>query len=283
MEPYFEPNNTKLDKSIIGELRAVNCDSIFLKHRLLNNPNPFQEIELGFEPYNVCPINSDYLCVTYPNNGKIDILSKDYQIVSSIDKIKSASLNSPRGIAFSSNQLVICDSFSHRLIVTDLNLEKLEIFGKYGSGESAEFYSPFDAIYNNGFLYVCDTGNKRVIKFTDNFAYLRAFSLDYFPIQIMILSSLVIIRDDKNYLNFHYLDTFKRKKKSKNKGISGIVDKCVYQIDKNFVYFYDSDSNLSSKSRINCTYEFNNGCTCVFNKDIVITSNSKLILIKNLF
>ena len=154
--------------------------------------------------------------------------------------------------------------------------------GKYGTGIS-EFYSPFDALYQNSFLYVCDTGNKRIQKFTSDLAYLRSFKLDYFPIQMLILNNLAIIRDDKNYLHFHYLETFKLKRKSISKGLAGILGKSIYQIDKDFVYFYDSDANLTSKTKLYSDYEFDKGVTCVFNKDIIITNQTKLVLIRNLF
>jgi hypothetical protein len=282
-KPHFELNETKLDESIIGKLFPVNCDSVFLKHRIITNRNPFFEIKLGFEPYGVCPLNNEYLCISYPNNGKIDILSKSYELVSSIDRIKGALLNFPRGISTDLNSLVICDSFCHRLIITDTKFDKLIILGKYGTGNS-EFYSPFDATFHdNRFLYVCDTGNKRIQKFTSDLAYLRSFKLDYFPIQMIILNNLAIVRDDKNYLYFHYLETFKLKRKSTSKGIAGILGKSVYQIDKNCAYFYDYDANLTSKTKFKSDYEFDKGATCVFNKDVIITSNGKLILVRNLF
>ena len=244
--------------------------------------NAFREKKLDFDdPYGVCSVNSEYLCITYPSEGKMQIFSKDYELIATFEKVMSALLNCPRGVATNNlNQLIICDSYCHRLIITNFKFEELNIFGKYGNGPS-EFYSPFDVLYHNSFLYVCDTGNKRIQKFTDNFGHLHSFKLEYHPLQIMILSDLAIIRDDKNYLNFHYLDTFKFKRKSRTKGLSGLIGKRVYQIDSDYVYFYDSDANLCSKSKIEKFIDFDKGNTCIFRKDIVITCKNRLLLIEN--
>ncbi len=193
----------------------------------------------------------------------------------------NAALNCPRGVATDNrNQLIICDSYCHRLIITDLKFKELKILGRFGTG-SAEFYSPFDVLYHDTFVYVCDTGNKRIQKFTDNFGHLHSYQLNFHPVQIIIIDQLVVIRDDNNFLNFHDFNTFKLIKTSNTKGVIGIIGKRLYQIDKKYIYFYDSKGNLNSKTKIDTDFEFNNGNACIFRKDIVVTAKDKLFFIEN--
>lgn len=274
-------NDCELDESIIGKVYITSCNTLFLKHKLLTCANPFNFIKFQSEAYGTCVIG-DKLCISFPDYGKLCIFSPGFRLLSIVYKVMDVTFNCPRGLTSNNcNDIVICDSYCHRLLICDYEFETIRILGKYGKN-TAEFYSPLDALFHDQHLYVCDTGNKRIQKFTDNYGFLRQFQFNFQPIQIKIISKLAIIRDEVGFLRFYDLDSFYFLKKSTTQGIIGVLDECMYQIDTDYVHFFDCDGNLNSTIKVN-KLKHNYGSSCVFNKSFVVTGNeNKLYVIEDL-
>ena len=74
-------------------------------------------------------------------------------------------LNCPRGIAICrDSDVIVCDD--HKITVYTMRGEKKRQFGSYGKGKG-QFSNPYGvALDRDGCIYVSDTGNQRIQKFT---------------------------------------------------------------------------------------------------------------------
>ena len=82
-------------------------------------------------------------------------------------------LNWPKGIAISrDSDVIVCDD--HKITVYTMRGEKIRQFGSEGKGKG-QFSNPFGvALDSDGCIYVSDTGNKRIQKFTFDGQYINS-------------------------------------------------------------------------------------------------------------
>ena len=84
-------------------------------------------------------------------------------------------LNWPKGIAISrDSDVIVCDS--HKITVYTMRGEKKRQFGSEGKGKG-QFSSPWGvALDSDGCIYVSDTGNQRIQKFTFDGQYIKSIN-----------------------------------------------------------------------------------------------------------
>ena len=78
------------------------------------------------------------------------------------------------------------------------------MFGKYGSGEGEfEFSDPRDVtVDSQGYIYVTDSGNHRVQKFSPKYEYISSFSTEGLDEGQMVYPSGITVDDRDNlYIN----------------------------------------------------------------------------------
>ena len=84
-------------------------------------------------------------------------------------------LNHPRGIATSrDSDVIVCDS--HKITVYTMRGEKKRQFGSEGKGKGQFSYPSGVALDSDGCIYVSDTNNRRIQKFTFDGQYIKSVS-----------------------------------------------------------------------------------------------------------
>lgn len=69
----------------------------------------------------------------------------------------------PRGMVWVADQLHVCDSWNHRIVVLDQDGAFVSTYGSHGSGDGM-LESPSDlAVDEAGRIWVCDQGNNRIV------------------------------------------------------------------------------------------------------------------------
>ena len=82
----------------------------------------------------------------------------------------------PADVAVADDRLYVCDLKAHQIVVLDKASGKvLSRFGKVGSKDGELFYPTNIALSPDGHLYVTDTGNYRVQKFTLDGRHVRSY------------------------------------------------------------------------------------------------------------
>ena len=118
--------------------------------------------------------------VVDPTEGKYVVISSD--LIFGVEQTNPIILNAPRAIAFASDgSLYVTDSRNNRILHIDQQGQVLNEWGSYGDGVSApagdgNFNEPWGvAVGPDGSVYVTDTWNHRIQKFTADGRFLKAW------------------------------------------------------------------------------------------------------------
>ena len=117
-------------------------------------------------PHGVAINSSGVVYVTDKYNHRVQLFTADRQFISSFGSEGSqhGQLFLPRGICVDSTNTVYVTDSNHRVSVYTSSGQFIKCFGTQGSGEGELDYPKGVAVDNTtGALYVCDTGNHRVV------------------------------------------------------------------------------------------------------------------------
>ena len=150
-------------------------------------------------PCGVAISHDGHILVT--DNHRLQKLTFEGDYVKSVGSSKTGNgrlkFNYPTGITVhpTTGQIFIADIFNDRIQVLNKNLTYSHSFGKEGSSPE-QFNGPYDVTFDNeGYLYVADSGNHCIKKFTSTGQYISTFGSN--PGQIKYPTSIII---DNNLL-----------------------------------------------------------------------------------
>ncbi len=109
--------------------------------------------------------------------GKIYVVEKDKGIIQILDNdlnpINEIKFDGgkPGGIALSKDMIYITDSENHQLVSMDRKGNIIKKVGELGRGEY-QFYIPSKMEYDNGNLYIVDSGNQRLVIYDKDLVYI---------------------------------------------------------------------------------------------------------------
>lgn len=125
---------------------------------------------------------------TYSNDAKFQYSPNAFYPVQNYESFGSADLNKPQDLKVdkTNGDICIADTGDNRVVVlkSDFSLKKILTQFTDGSGKSQTFSGPKGVFIDNQYLYVCDTGNKRIVIFDKAFrfvSYVNAPSASSMP------------------------------------------------------------------------------------------------------
>ena len=96
------------------------------------------------------------------DNSRVQVMDSSGQFVGMFDQEGEGKLSHPTALHIADKYVYVSDWSSHRIAVYKTSGQYVTSFGRHGEGEG-EFSSPFCITSCiNGFIYVCDSNNKRV-------------------------------------------------------------------------------------------------------------------------
>lgn len=132
------------------------------------------------------------------------------------------------------DKLYICDYSHDRIFVTDLELNHILHTIESNEYRSNQFCDPYGIYFYAGYLYLCDSHNKKIQKLTSNLVYKKSYKLDYSPRQIKITNNIACIRPlDQCCMYFYELHTFEVK--FRYDGHNGSIN----ELNSYFYEYYD--------------------------------------------
>ncbi|HON82638.1 MAG TPA: stalk domain-containing protein [Caldisericia bacterium] len=133
--------------------------------------------------------------VTDTGNSRIQVFDDKSNYLFSFGKDR---LTSPIDAYIYGNKIYVTDFEISKIIVFDLNGKYITEFGKRGTNVS-EFDGPLGiCLDNNGNIFVCDSKNKRVQIFDNNFVYKKTIQMDGAPCDIFVANDKKIYISDYN-------------------------------------------------------------------------------------
>ena len=198
-----------------------------------------------------------------PNNNLLTANNNDkclieydhcFNVIKRIDRINGDSF-CPYGISLNpeNKHLFISDKDNNRIIMTDLEFNKIKAFGSFGVMDD-KFNSICGICFQNGYLYVCDNLNKRIVILTKDLEFVQILEVDYMPWTIKSSNSMLAV-EAGNYpgLYFYSIKDFVLKHKFDH-GFCRIseINSKFYEFDKNSksVYCYDQKGNLITEVKV---------------------------------
>lgn len=120
--------------------------------------------------------------VNYDKMTIIEQISRTYKVWPNFYLDETLGVLHPSNMSFDKDgNIYYADKYEHNIKLFSPNGEIIGVWGESGSGEG-EFILPSSvAIDSSGFIYVSDTGNKRIQKFSQDMVYLGYFTVDFIP------------------------------------------------------------------------------------------------------
>ena len=153
-------------------------------------------------------------------------------------------INKPYGIAVHKGKIVICDTFTHGLVIIDMTSNTFTPFIPTGKGELKMPVNCF--IDDTGYLYVADSDRKQIVVFDENHKYVTSFGEkdNFKPVDVFVKGDKIWVTNLLGhqvhvYTNdsvFELLNTFPKVNKDNPKSLFSptsifITDNQVYVTD----------------------------------------------------
>ena len=152
------------------------------KPKLLQLKNYSMTLEItkpAMEPWGVCPIGDNKICVSDRKTNSLIIFDKSgKKLVSSSDSNKTANgkLFEPTGLAFHNGNIYVADSGNNRIAVFDDKAVFKFSFGKEGT-EEGQFFRPVGiCVTKDGKIVVAQVDNSCVQIFSSNGKFLKKYT-----------------------------------------------------------------------------------------------------------
>ena len=149
-----------------------------------------------------CDGNNDY-----SDSKLITLHDENYNVIKKIEEINCQSISKIEEISVNEEKR---ERSKYRIIVTDFELNFIKYFGSQDRRGDNKFDHPSSICFKNGFLYVCDSLNRRIHKFDQHLKLIKMLILEYKPWQLTVFNSELAVRSrdestyvyDINSLNF---------------------------------------------------------------------------------
>jgi len=184
IQMFFKEKSFIVDKSVLGTLEP----SINVSENLIIN-----EIKLDYNPYSLCCLPKNRILVSDYINNQLLVYDENFKLYKTIKKIDNMLLF-PLGISTDGvDKIYVCDHKNNRIILVDLKFKLKSSFGAKGSGNS-ELFNPYDVFYFNSNVLICDFGNKRIQKLTEDLVFVSSLKLVYEPHQVRAANNRLFVR-----------------------------------------------------------------------------------------
>lgn len=280
----FIPSDLKINSDMIGcfSKKTLTCEKI---KEILRKGKYVKSIDLNINPYSICSLpNATLLCCSSSN---INIFDKKLQLVKTVSNIDGQPISSLTATTNERDRIYLTDYRYHRVIMTDLDLNKIKTTGALGTGPN-QYNNPYGIAFYKGNIYVCDYGNKRVQKLTENLDYIRLYPLDFCPLQVKVANDNLLIRSNsESTIRLYDIETFTLKQKYD--GHNGYIS----EINSNFyeyysanrkLYFYDQNGSLNdefqSNGFLNLFTGIYDGCIVILDGNLLLSSYSSKKIIQ---
>jgi DNA-binding beta-propeller fold protein YncE len=127
-------------------------------------------------PYGIAIDKDDNVYVSDTAQKCVNVYNSDGDLTSSVLKVGNEIISNPTGLAIDQarNRLLIVDSRSHKIFISDLDqLDKGISFGNKGDGDSEFYFPSYVAVDKQGSIYVADTLNFCVKIFDKDQKFIR--------------------------------------------------------------------------------------------------------------
>ncbi len=244
----FKVANDVIDDGILGKFQfnSINVQEIF------KNPNPVI-IDVNVSSCEIYVLPNNMLLSANLSEKSLTLYDEKFNLIKTIMQIDGEDL-SPYGISMNEeHKLYISNRDQHRILMTDLEFNKIKMFGSKGNGNN-QLNNPYGICYKDGHLYVCDNGNKRVQIFSKDFEHEKSLPVDYSPWTIKASNSLLCVESGSPVGMYFYSINDLSLKHKYNHGYCRIseIDSCFYEFfntSKN-VYCYDANGDLIEELKL---------------------------------
>lgn len=217
-------------------------------------------LDLDLHPIDLCVLPDNKILITNSYDNNIVIYDEYFDFVKKVDKIDGKSFY-PYGITTNNeNRIYISDQSTHSIIMTDLELNKLKIFGNFGDSET-ELNIPLGICYSNCYLYICDHDNKRIQVLSHDLEFCKSLPLEYSPLTIEVIENTACVKTSNLGIEFYDLKnnfTLKvRYNRDCNSRVS-IIGENFYEVAsfKNSLCVYNQDGSLIKEIEITSTQPY---------------------------
>ena len=280
------------NSSIIGKLifkgKLVN-DEIYEKKKVeyaeiknLIIANKYKSVDISDKIWCIYSLSNGFLIAS--NYYSISIYDKDFKVFKRINKIENISFYcNDLVVNESKNSIYFGDHQNHRIIMMDTDLNHIK------SIKNPSYLPHGIDCYNDG-IYVCNSMNSAIVKFSSDLELEQTFLIGYQPFQIKIIEKTSMVRPTQfiqnNSIYFHHTETFEFiRKYDGHKGTLNVVGLNFYEFyftDKK-LFCYDNNGVLLEELEIEInelTKSRFNGALVFYDKNLIIGSDqpSKLFV-----
>lgn len=225
------------------------------------------------------------LCST---SDSLILYDEAIQLIKRLTRIDDDIFFEPSGMAIDGeeNHLYIADTHNRKIIMTDLEFNKIKSIGRIGSGYE-EFFSLAGICFKNGNLYICDKCNGRIHIFTKDLQFLNSFRpFEFiFPFYIRATKSLILVQSSTSptILYIYKLPDFIWHKKINSVNIClkvSVIDSFFYRYNyrSESMLCYDEDGNFEEEIVLsnlygNIIHGYNDGQIIELNGKLFMTSH----------
>jgi hypothetical protein len=247
---------------------------------------------LSHNPYGLCVLPNNSLLIAYAVKKCLSLHNANLSLTTQIDLIDYR-LIQPRYLTTDGNtKIYITQSDHHKITVTDLDFRLIREIGCGCGNGIYQFNYPLGIMWYEGSVFVCDSENKRIQKFTENFDYQESYSFNFKPLSLRIIGNFACIRSNsEDFVYFFSLNPLRLINKLTIFGHSAIfsskfwfyvfdsVTKEInsYDVMGNKVYSFSLDfqANITITPDEKVSFEFNNNSliiTCRSAKKLILFS-----------
>ena len=295
--PFFKISTNIIEEDdIIGRLFLINKQKDIPDLLKIENK---EYIHLDNIPLILTVLSNNRLLVLNKLNDDADdyysqrftILDENFNKIKQVEKINSESISSIQEMTVNqeNGEVHLLDLDSHRIIVTDFELNFIKYFGSRGNKDN-QFNQPVGICFKNGYLYITDSGNYRIQIFNQDFEFINSLKLEFDPKQVQILNSMLAITLEDG-INFYDLNSLALKFSFYHELRMGLnlseIDSLLYGFDYKTkeVFCFESNINgniLMEKINLNLQHDINTwtGRFVVFNNSLLMSLNKEKKLIK---
>jgi len=160
----------------------------------------------GKEPFHTLP-NGD---VTFFDHGFLKIYDKKFKLLKTIDKINHRTFNPQYLTSTGKDSIYLTDLKNNQIIQTDFDFNFIKQFGSKGSSNQ-QLNLPLGITFNEDSIYICDYGNERIQKLSQNLNYQETYPLKSNPRDIKIIKNCACIMSNvmiHGGIKLYYLNPF---------------------------------------------------------------------------
>lgn len=290
MKIEFNLSDKKIDETLIGAIYIgvskleITNEEIF--NRIKQGTKNIIDIDASITDF--CTLQNNVLAAVDCSQRSIILFDGEFKQIKKIDNIDNKEISPLFITTNNSSRLYISEYLNSRVLVTDLNLNKIRHFD--GKIDNIQLNNPFGICFHKNIVYLCDLLNSRIVKFTQDLDVICAHKIEIKPQQIKIVNKTACVRawNDDQSIYFYHLDDFKTVK-FKCQIESAILSELnsnifIYSSKKSVFYCYDQNDTEINKINSNLfgtlKVDFLDPGMVYFNNHLVMASrySKKLIL-----